>query len=493
MAASNPAPEQDPAFRWPAVFQKSTEPIFLLSRQRRILFVNRAWEALTGLPLAEVKGRTCRRRPRSALVEKAEIVASALAPPPEALQGQPAQARRQLLLPDEPPAWWQIAYFPLAGDDKPLAILGKISVRTKPASGKQERLANAGKEPPLSEKMLALRQKVAQAHRLDNLPAATPALERVVEQIRLAATNVHAVLIQGETGTGKRWVARAIHEHSDRRDQFFAALDCERLPASAVEALLFHPASAGCAALGTVYMRSLQALPRELQDQLTNALAARDENSALPRIVAGFDAPAESFVQMGTPSSVSPRPEGEGGTSSEPRPSGSGMLSEKLYCRLATQVIALPPLRERTEDFAWWVQKLLGQACQTMDRALAAVSTDATECLRCHSWPGNLHELFEVLRNACARAKGENIELADLPFYLKQTPPPPQKPISLDAVLEQVEKRLIRLALQLAQDNKAKAADLLGIWRPRLLRRIENLGLNKSGAVSPLAPEGERG
>ncbi|MCI0377275.1 MAG: sigma 54-interacting transcriptional regulator [Gemmataceae bacterium] len=457
MAASNPAPEQDPAFRWPAVFQKSTEPIFLLSRQRRILFVNRAWEALTGLPLAEVKGRTCRRRPRSVLVEKAEIVSSALAPPPEALQGQPAQARRQLLLPDEPPAWWQIAFFPLAGVDRPLAILGKISVRTKPAAGKAQ---------PLSEKMLALRQKIALAHRLDNLPAATPALERVVEQIRLAATNVHAVLIQGETGTGKRWVARAIHEHSDRREQFFATLDCERLPASAVAALLLHPASAGCAALGTVYLRSLQSLPRELQDQLTNALAGRNEISALPRIIAGFDEPAESFVQNGTPS--------------EPRPSGIGTLSEKLYCRLATQVIGLPPLRERTEDFAWWVEKLLGQACQAMERTLAAVSSDAMECLRCHSWPGNLRELYEVLRNACARAKGESIELADLPFYLKQTPPPPEKPISLDAILEQVEKRLITLALQLAQDNKAKTADLLGIWRPRLLRRIETLGLNKT-------------
>src|ERR1700687_2361000 len=81
----------DALFRWQALFHKTTEPLFLLNRQRRLLFVNRAWEALTGLTLVEVKGQVCRRRPRGILAERVEIILGAMAPPPEVDRGQPAQ------------------------------------------------------------------------------------------------------------------------------------------------------------------------------------------------------------------------------------------------------------------------------------------------------------------------------------------------------------------------------------------------------------------
>src|SRR5205807_6332426 len=81
-------------FRWQTLFHKASEPLFLLNRQRRLLFANRAWETLTGLTLAEVKGQVCRRRPRGSFAERAEIILSARAPPPEIDQGESAQARR---------------------------------------------------------------------------------------------------------------------------------------------------------------------------------------------------------------------------------------------------------------------------------------------------------------------------------------------------------------------------------------------------------------
>src|SRR5262249_30531760 len=89
----------------------------------------------------------------------------------------------------------------------------------------------------------------------------------------------------------------------------------------------------------------------------------------------------------------------------------------------------------------------------------------------------NLRELLLVLREACRHAKGNRIELADLPFYIKQGPAAVDRHLPLDSLLQQVERRLIALALKLTNDNQTRAAELLEIWRPRLQRRMEALGL----------------
>src|SRR5947209_993064 len=108
----SPDPEQHGAarFRWQTLFQEAAEPVFFLNRRRRLLFVNRAWEVLTGLSAAEVKGQVCRRRPRGILAERVEIILGALAPPPEVSEGRPSQARR-LISTGAAPVWWHIAFF----------------------------------------------------------------------------------------------------------------------------------------------------------------------------------------------------------------------------------------------------------------------------------------------------------------------------------------------------------------------------------------------
>jgi DNA-binding NtrC family response regulator len=97
--------------------------------------------------------------------------------------------------------------------------------------------------------------------------------------------------------------------------------------------------------------------------------------------------------------------------------------------------------------------------------------------LRSYAWPNNLRELQAMLRAACRRAKGERIELADLPFHLKHGPVPADRHLPLDALLEQVEQRLIALAMKLTHNHQTRAAELLEIWRPRLQRRLEKFGL----------------
>ena len=112
---------------------------------------------------------------------------------------------------------------------------------------------------------------------------------------------------------------------------------------------------------------------------------------------------------------------------------------------------------------------------------------DAWEFLKSYRWPGNLRELYAVIQGACARAKAERIDTSDLPAYLRrnvvleQTPGrTPERVLALDQILEQVERRLLTHALRMADGNKTKAAELLSIWRPRLIRRMEALGITDS-------------
>src|SRR5581483_9760188 len=171
------------------------EPIFLLNRRRRLLFANRAWEECTGLALTSVRGQVCRRAAGEVTRDREVLTLAALAPPPEALAGEVCQVRRRLPGRDGANAWWEISYFPLAGADGMLGVLGRLRAV---GSGGTAALA-------LPERLTALRD------RLEDLPADSAALARVHEQARLAAQVRMPVLLTGEAGVGKTWLARVIH------------------------------------------------------------------------------------------------------------------------------------------------------------------------------------------------------------------------------------------------------------------------------------------
>ena len=127
--------EFDPDFRWQGFFQHCTEPLFVLGSRRTILFVNRAWEALTGVRLAEVRGQVCRRR-RAPRPDSPEVLQHALAPPPEALAGKSTRVRRLITAGPGGPCWWDIHFFPVAGPQGLLGIIGRItSVAPQGVSG----------------------------------------------------------------------------------------------------------------------------------------------------------------------------------------------------------------------------------------------------------------------------------------------------------------------------------------------------------------------
>jgi transcriptional regulator with PAS, ATPase and Fis domain len=435
-----------PDFRWQGIFQRASEPLFLLNRQWRILFVNRAWEALTGLTLSQVRGLACRRKFRDAEPGTPEAFQYMLAPPAEVVDGSPAKVRRLLASAAAAPVWWDLSFFPLKEANELMAVLGKVT----PVSPEGFFATS-----PLPERIVALRQRRAAEYRLDRLASDHPGMRRVVEQIRLMARTRSPVLVAGEPGTGKEWVARTLHQESPGREGGFAAVDCRRLPAAALTEILDAP-STRLLRPGTIYLREPAYLPRELQARLADLLGRTTEESAGPRIMAGMSADPDEEVQ-------------------------SSRLLPDLYCKLSPVTIALPPLRERLDDLGRLLTELLPRAAAAAGREVKAITPTTLELLRSYSWPGNLRELYHVLVGACLHAEGDQLEPAHLPFYLRPASPTGQRSLPLDSLLEQVERRLILLALRLADNNRTRAAEILAVWRPRLLRRLEALGSSSSG------------
>jgi DNA-binding NtrC family response regulator len=444
-----PDDESAAGFRWQTFFQHASEPVFLLNRRRRLLFANRAWEECTGVLLAAVRGRPCRRSAGEAFLERESLTLAALSPPAAALAGEPCQVRRRLPGPGAVAAWWEVSYLPLAAKEGVFGVLGRL----RPLSAASTALA------ALPERLVALRDRHAGRYRLEELGGDSAPLQRVREQARLAAEVRLPVLLIGEAGVGKEWLARAIHQRSPARHRSFARLDCARLPPQAVAEILFGPRHL-LFSVGSVYLRESGSLPREAQERLAKILAthAEEEGAALPRFLLGMRGDPEEAVR-------------------------SGRLLEELYCRASTLTISVPPLRARLDELPRLLEIFLRRAEEAGDHKVLRVSAEALRVLGAHAWPENLRELYTVVLGACRHARGEEIEVSDLPFQLRHGPLPAEHRLPLDELLESAERRLIELALRLARNNKARAADLLAIWRPRLLRRMEHFGL-----LGPAAP-----
>jgi DNA-binding NtrC family response regulator len=330
-----------------------------------------------------------------------------------------------------------------------------------------------------SEKLVELRQRRVERFRLDAWASVLPAMRRLVEQVRLASQVTVPVLLVGEAGTGKQTLARTIHYLSPRGAGACAVFDCQYLPPAALAALLFgadrrFAGPSGREQLAAIYLREPAYLPRDVQLRLYEMIRdANREGATGPRVLAGCTLLPWREVR-------------------------EGRLLEELACALSTLVIEALPLRERQADLPALVERLLERACVGREGRVASLSTEAWTLLRAYVWPGNLRELYDVLRSACAHASGEQLRPADLPAELRravqreQTPPrPADQALPLEQLLEEAERRLIQLALQRAGGRKARAARLLSIPRPRLWRRMLKLGITDTENAADDTPDEE--
>jgi len=438
-------------FRWQAFFQRSRDPLFLLNADSRILFVNTAWETLVGLPLADVRGRPCRRsRPVGVEVgdpdkRERKILAHALTPPPEVLAGRAATTRR--MLPGWPieRRWWEVEFLPLLDSTgQLLAVLGRV----RPLGADPARL-------PLNlpERLIALRESVLRRPSLDWFGQSTPRLRRLGEQVRLAASVRVPVLLVGEAGTGKQTLARIIHHLGPARERSLAVLDCQRMPVTVLADLLFGPAGLKAHGVETVYLREPGRLPGEIQARIVESIS-----TSFPRVLAGCQTPDS--------------------------------MTEALACALGSLTIPVPPLRQRSAEIPRLIEACLERLAERDGKLVVEVLPEALALLRDHPWPGNVRELLDVLSTARDRTTTEAIAAEHLPLAVRlpQTlqrtaHPASDKPMPLEQLLEQAERRLIELALERTGGHKTRAAEMLGIWRQRLVRRMVALGIADADTV----------
>jgi len=290
---------------------------------------------------------------------------------------------------------------------------------------------------------------------------------------RVAVTDAN-VLLLGESGTGKEVFAQAIHAASHRSEAPFVPVNCGALPETLLESELFgHEKGAFTGAIrtkpgrfevaegGTVFLDEIAELPqstqvkllRVLQDRTYVRVGGEEMRRADVRILAATNRSLEEMIHQ-------------------------GKFREDLYYRLNVFPIRLGPLRERREDIPALVEHFL----LLQERSMSDISPDALEYLKSYEYPGNIRELQNLIERACILAGEERIERNHLPLSRAPSTGEPSELLSMGLSLEQVEKRMIREALDRAHGNKTKAAALLGISRRALYSRMESHGIPIGGA-----------
>jgi len=286
----------------------------------------------------------------------------------------------------------------------------------------------------------------------------------------IARTSGHdcSVLILGESGTGKELVARAIHYSSKRAKSAFVPVDCASLAPSLIESELFgHEKGAFTGAFeqklgmfevahnGTLFLDEIGELPRILQAKLLRTIQERVVRRVGStrlrtvdiRIVAATNVDLENAVR-------------------------SGQFREDLYYRLNVVKLTLPPLRERIGDIPLLVAAFLDKY-KIQSRSIGRVAPDAWSRLLAHSWPGNVRELENVIESALALGSGPVLRAQDLTGLTPVETDGQHRMLDQRRSLEMLEKRAILAAVRDTQGDKIAAAQILGIGRTTLYRKLK--------------------
>ncbi len=320
-----------------------------------------------------------------------------------------------------------------------------------------------------------LRTRVAQleagiegGRTFENLVYVSPQMQRVVERARTAAATEAPVMLLGETGTGKEMLARAIHTASRRAAAAFVPVNCGALPHDLVESELFGyrrgaftgayndaPGVFVAANGGTVFLDEIGEMPKEAQVKLLRVLQegeVRPVGSAKPvkvnvRVISATNRPLASLR--------------------------SEQLREDLYFRIATVLIEVPPLRARREDVLVLAQYFTRRLNARYDRQIT-LSRSAMELLLNAGFPGNVRELENVLESATAVSLDDpqTITDKDLKPLLRNIEAKPTSVGEQPLAMEDLERFAIERALRLCNGNRTRAAEMLGISRDTLYRKL---------------------
>src|SRR5579859_540982 len=311
---------------------------------------------------------------------------------------------------------------------------------------------------------------------LDDVVGDGPAARRVRHQALAAAETTACLLLVGESGTGKNLLARAIHNSSSRAGGPFLAINCRALPRELVlgDFLGFDPGSFNSGPTtgqpskfelahgGTLFLDEVEALPLDVQAALQRVIEARDVirlggKRVIPvdvRVIAATAADLETHV-------------------------AEGAFRPDLLYRLSSFVINIPPLRDRPEDIPLVIQRTLSKLSTQLGQPLV-MSDEAHKLLCAYPWPGNVRELETALERAALQCEGQRIGPSHLPAAMRQPRVMARGKLTTEPVrsLKEVERLAILAAARSTRGNLSQAAEILGIGRTTLWRKIKELDLS---------------
>lgn len=309
----------------------------------------------------------------------------------------------------------------------------------------------------------------------------SPQIKQVLKQVDIIAPTNMTVILQGESGTGKELIARLIHKKSRRKDKPFIAIDCGTLQETLAESELFgyeKGAFTGAdgrkegqfvlANGGTIFLdeaanlsESIQAkLLRVVQERKVHRLGGKKDVEIDVRIIAAANVKISEEVR-------------------------GGRFRHDLYHRLNEFTIEIPPLRERREDIAFLAMHFMDEANTELDKIVSGISGEAMEALLNYNWPGNIRELRNVVRMAVLQTGSGHVITHVLESVKEPLGHGLQTFLNTEASLKDftmkatmdIERALIKNALERSKNNKSKAARLLKIDRMTLYSKIKSLGL----------------
>jgi len=460
------------------LFDDSPDPLYVVDDRRAIIFANRALAEWMGVAVEQLVGKRVEYHSRSGGDDETSApgMLAGLCPPPECFTGRELVGHVSSMSRDGRLRHRCVRFVPLGGQTQNSADCVGVTAFVGPDDLSAAQLADMFQATDADRNFLPdqlhlavrrFRRGRSERYSFDRLIGNSPATRLARQQADLAAQSTVNVLIIGPVGSGRTHTARTIHyrsaKQSSTRQQ---ATRPESLALVLLDATLVTDdvmrrtldvvaASTINSGLNTLLITDADQLSAEHQATLAQFAAAQPPHV---RIIATAQQTPEELAH-------------------------SGVLRDDLLCALATLSIRMPPLAQRLDDLPILAQMFLEDLNAAGEHQVGGLATPALDLLAAYTWPGQLDELAEALAVAHRQCQTAWIQPDDLPAKFRHAddllkrPLKEEETIVLDEYLARVETELINRAMSRAGGNKAKAARLLGMTRPRLYRRLVQLGL----------------
>ncbi len=439
----------------------ASQPLYILDEDRRIVFFNSAFRRWLGAVADDLLGRRCAYHSAAESIG-VDVLTAALCPPPAAFSGKQCVG---LIVRDDGQgqlARRRASFLPLGDVTELIAVIAVVDDLDLP----EDFETPAHDETVLSESQVlheSLRmfhQEQSADYSMDRLVGTSAAIRRARTQAVLASETRSNVAIIGPKGSGKDRLARTIHFGTDGQEAgSIVPLDCSVLGGDLVRstaiALAAQDADTERPGMNTLVLNGAETIGRDAQAELAQILFER------PFPLRTIATATQRLVELAR----------------------HGEYDERLALGLSTLEIELPPLAERGEDLPILTQVLIEQINAEGGKQIGGAATETLDMLATYGWPENMDELASAIAEAHERAEGPEIQPTDVPEKIRLALDASARPrrqettLQLDEYLAEIERELIERAMAQAKGNKTKAASMLGLNRPRLYRRLVQLGL----------------